>query len=64
MKSDMQKDILMGWKAIEDFIGLRRQAIIRLGFPVRKMGKIVIIKKSDVLRHMEQYPLLKLLKRT
>lgn len=52
-------DYLSGWKAIENYLGLRRDAIIRLGFPVRKMGRLVIADKEELTRHMATIPLLK-----
>lgn len=51
------KDILVGWKDIEDFIGLKREAIVACGFPVRKGGKAVMAVKTEILDFILTLPL-------
>lgn len=33
-----EKDILRGWKEIEEFVGMNRKAILSNGYPVRCEG--------------------------
>ncbi len=48
--------LLTGWKAIEDFVGLKREAILKNNFPIRKTGKHVIAVPEELLRHAERLP--------
>lgn len=61
---DKSKEILTGWKEIEAFLGIKRETIIKLQFPVKKMDRIVIAQKSELLTHLNSFPSLIALNRT
>lgn len=56
MPNKPDKKVLSGWKEIEDFLGLKREAILRHGFPVRKSGGTVIAVPDELLNYILSRP--------
>ena len=52
------KEILRGWKEIEDFLGMRRAAILANNFPIRKGRHGILAFSSELLEHAKSLPVL------
>ncbi len=50
--------LLTGWKAIENFIGMNRETILKYGYPIRKIGKIVQAVPEELIMHSQNMPLI------
>lgn len=59
MTMEKMDGLLVGWKEIEAFIGLKREAIIKQGYPVRVVptGKHVIAFQDEILDFISSLPL-------
>lgn len=55
----MGKDVLCGWKEIEEFIGLKKESIVAKGFPIRKKGKTVMAMKCEILQFISALPIVR-----
>ena len=44
---------IFGWKAIQDHLKLSRQTIIKMGYPVRKLGETVCADSAELDAHFQ-----------
>ena len=44
---------IFGWKAIQDYLKLSRQTIIKLGYPVRILGNTVCAETASLDAHFQ-----------
>ncbi len=53
----MERPILQGWKEIEAFIGMKRQAIIANGYPIRHAarGHMVCADKREIIEYLKTH---------
>lgn len=49
-----QDDYLCGWKSIEHFMEMSWRALLRRGYPIRKDGRLILARKSELLAHKEK----------
>lgn len=44
---------IFGWKAIQAYLKLSRQTIIKMGYPVRKLGETVCADSAELDAHFQ-----------
>lgn len=44
---------IFGWKAIQAYLNLSRQTIIKMGYPVRKLGESVCADSDELDAHFQ-----------